>query len=142
MDISALGHRVANRVAAVRKGSRNMNDPAFFANDWLASWNAHDLERILLHYAPEIVFLSPLAQKRVGNGRVEGIVSLRAYWRAGLEAQPDLHFELLSVLQGHQCLTITYTNHRNQIVAETFEFGRDGKVVRAFACYGQAAPVR
>jgi ketosteroid isomerase-like protein len=41
-----------------------------FADEWIAAWNSHDLERVLSHYAPEIVFLSPIAQKLVGNGRV------------------------------------------------------------------------
>lgn len=106
-----------------------------FAQDWLAAWNAHDLERILAHYAPDIVFLSPVAQKRVGNGRVVGIPALRGYWGQGLAAQPDLKFELADVLIGHQCLTILYRNHRGQSAAETFEFGTDGKVVRSWACY-------
>lgn len=106
-----------------------------FAQAWIAAWNAHDLERILSHYAPGIVFLSPVAQRRVGCGRVEGIPALRAYWQAGLTSQPDLHFTLLDVLVGHDCLTILYRNHRGQTAAETFVFAADHSVVRAFACY-------
>jgi SnoaL-like domain len=106
-----------------------------FAEDWIAAWNAHDLERILSHYAAEIVFLSPVAEKRVGNGRVIGISALRGYWAAGLAVQPDLRFELTDVLAGHMCLTILYSNHRGQSAAETLEFGTDGKVVRSYACY-------
>lgn len=113
-----------------------MPDPQAFAEDWLAAWNDHDLDRILSHYAPEIVFLSPVAQARLGDGRVEGLEALGRYWRGGLDAQPALRFELLQVLTGHGCLTIRYSNHRGQAAAETFEFGPDGKVVRSFACYG------
>lgn len=113
-----------------------MPDPHAFAEAWLAAWNAHDLDRILAHYAPEIVFLSPVAQARLGDGRVEGLEALRRYWRGGLDAQPALRFALLQVLTGHGCLTILYSNHRGQTVAETFEFGPDDRVVRAFACYG------
>lgn len=112
-----------------------MPDPHAFAEDWLAAWNAHDLDRILSHYAPEIVFLSPVAQARLGDGRVEGLEALRRYWRGGLDAQPALHFELLQVLTGHDSLTIIYRNHRGQTAAETFEFGPGGKVVRSLACY-------
>ena len=114
-----------------------MNDPQAFAEEWVASWNSHDLDRILSHYAADIAFLSPLAEKRLGNGRVEGLEALRAYWRSGLESQPNLKFVLENVLTGHRCLTILYTNHRGQAVAETLEFGTDGKVVRSFACYRQ-----
>lgn len=106
-----------------------------FAEDWIAAWNAHDLDRILSHYAEEIVFLSPLAQKRVGDGRVVGIAALKDYWSQGLAAQPELHFELLDVFVGHAAVTILYRNHRGQSAAETFEFEASGKVVRSFACY-------
>lgn len=109
--------------------------PSAFAEDWIAAWNAHDLERILSHYAAEIVFLSPVAERRVGNGRVIGIPALRAYWGAGLAAQSDLRFELTEVLVGYSCLTIHYSNHRGQSAAETFEFSAEGKVVRSYACY-------
>ena len=106
-----------------------------FAQDWVAAWNAHDLEGILTHYASNVVFLSPVAQRRVGDGRVVGLPAMRAYWSQGLAAQPDLKFELADVLVGHECLTILYRNHRGQTAAETFEFGADGKVVRSYACY-------
>jgi ketosteroid isomerase-like protein len=29
-----------------------------FADEWIAAWNSHDLDRVLSHYAPEVVFLS------------------------------------------------------------------------------------
>jgi hypothetical protein len=110
-------------------------DPHAFAEDWVSAWNSHDLDRILSHYSPEIVFLSPIAQQRTGNGRVVGLPALRSYWAQGLAAQPDLRFEILEVLLGHECLTIRYRNHRGRSVAETFEFGTKGDVVRSFACY-------
>lgn len=106
-----------------------------FAQDWIAAWNAHDLERILAHYVADVVFLSPVAQRRVGDGRVVGIPALRSYWSQGLAAQPELKFELVDVLVGQQCLTILYRNHRGQTAAETFEFGAGDKVVRSYACY-------
>lgn len=107
-----------------------------FAEDWIEAWNARDLERILSHYAPDIVFLSPVAERRLGNGRVEGIAALREYWRGGLAAVPELRFELEAVLSGHQCLTILYRNQTRQQVAETVEFNAAQQVVRSVACYG------
>lgn len=113
----------------------NVDDARKFAEEWIASWNAHDLERILSHYSSDVVFLSPVAERRLGNGRVMGVAALRAYWAAGLAAQPNLSFELIAVLTGWQCLTILYRNHRGQTVAETAEFDLGGKVARSFACY-------
>ena len=39
------------------------------------------------------------------------------------------------VLVGFETVTLYYRNHRNQSVAETFEFNDSGRVVRAYACY-------
>lgn len=106
-----------------------------FADQWIAAWNAHDVEAVLSHYAEDIVFLTPVAQRRLGNGRVEGIAALRAYWEPALASLPDLHFEFEAVLDGHNCLTILYRNQLGR-VAETVAFNAAGKVVRSFACYG------
>ncbi|MEQ1510172.1 MAG: nuclear transport factor 2 family protein [Sphingopyxis sp.] len=106
-----------------------------FAREWVAAWNARDLERILSHYADDVIFLSPNAARVIGEGRVVGIEALRAYWRKALDAAPDLHFTLETWLVGHDALTILYTNHRGQRVAESVEFGGGGKVVRSMACY-------
>ncbi len=110
-------------------------DADAFAREWLDAWNARDLDAILVHYAEDVVFLSPVAARALGDGRVVGKESLRAYWRDRLAAQPALRFELRAVLVGHACLTILYRNHRAQDVAETFEVDAAGLVTRAFACY-------
>jgi ketosteroid isomerase-like protein len=73
------------------------SSPQAFADEWIAGWNSHDLERVLSHYASDIVFLSPIAQQLIGNGRVSGISALQSYWEKGLAAHPGLKFELLGV---------------------------------------------
>lgn len=112
-----------------------MHDPRAFAEEWIASWNAHDVERVLLHYASDIVFLSPIAQQRLGHGRVVGTEALRNYWVRALADLPDLRFEMIDLLVGHECLTILYRNERGRRAAESFEFGPDCKVIRSCACY-------
>lgn len=107
-----------------------------FAAHWISAWNSHDIDAILSHYVDDVVFLSPVAAQRTGNGRIHGREALRSYWSAGLTAQPELQFELDKVLVGFQTVTVLYRNHRNQSVAETFEFNDSGKVVSAYACYG------
>jgi predicted ester cyclase len=115
-----------------------MPDPENFARDWIDAWNRRDLDAILAHYAPQVVFLSPYAERVTGTGRVEGLDALRAYWRRGLDANPELRFEYEAVLAGYDALTILYCNHRGQRVAETVEFDNAGRVTRSVACYGTA----
>lgn len=109
--------------------------PDAFAADWIAAWNARDLERILAHYADDIVFLSPVAARVTGAGRVSGKAMLRAYWGTAFARSPDLHFTLERVYRGAEALTIAYRNQRGQAVTETFAFGPDGRVAFAAACY-------
>jgi len=54
-----------------------MIDKAFadsFAADWIESWNAHDLDRILSHYIEDFEMSSPLIIKIVGerSGTLKG----------------------------------------------------------------------
>ncbi len=41
-----------------------------FAEDWIASWNSHDMERILAHYTDDFEMSSPLSWTRLGCQRV------------------------------------------------------------------------
>jgi ketosteroid isomerase-like protein len=102
-----------------------------FAREWRANWNARDLDRVLSHYAPNVVFRSPRIAVALGNDRafVSGLTELRDYWRKALDAASELHFEVSGLFVGSDALTILYRNHRNQEVAETLVFGEDGKVI-------------
>jgi len=110
-----------------------------FAANWIKSWNAHDLERILAHYADDFDMSSPMIIQlaRDQSGTLHGKAAVRAYWSAALEQIPELHFELISVLVGVRSVTIYYKSARDRLAAEVFHFGSDGKVTSAFAHYAQ-----
>ena len=107
------------------------------AKHWVAAWNAHDLEAIMSHYDERIELISPVAEKLLGtpNGKVSGKASLRQYFQRGLEAYPELHFELQDVLAGLNSLVLYYTNQKGTRTAEFMDFGADGKVTRVVAHY-------
>ena len=110
-------------------------DPETFGAEWVAASKSRDLDRILSHYAEEIVFRTPRAVRSVGTGVIEGKAALRAYWARAFDVAPNLHFDHQSVYAGHGVVTIAYANHRGQQAAETCEFGPDGLVIRSAACY-------
>ena len=112
-----------------------MIDAQRFAAEWEAAWNAHDLDRIMGHYHPDIVFRSAKAQALVGQGELHGRADLRAYWARALERQPDLTFRVVDVFEGHDMIVITYRNHRDVLAAETLRFDAGGRVVEASACH-------
>ena len=107
------------------------------ANHWVAAWNAHDLDLIMSHYADEIELTSPVAAQLLGtpDGRVAGKSALRAYFRRGLEAYPELHFHLEDVLWGLNSVVLLYTNHKGTRTAEFMELAASGKVARVVANY-------
>jgi ketosteroid isomerase-like protein len=115
-------------------------DPAFaenFARDWVSAWNDRDIDRILAHYADDIVLHSPRVAVVLKNDapRVSGKAALRDYWTKALAASPKLFFELDDVLVGSDALTLLYTNHRDEHVAETLVFNSKGEVVLSIAAY-------
>ena len=117
-----------------------MIDRAFaeaFAEEWIAAWNAHDLERILSHYADDFEMASPLIVERMGepSGRLRGKAAIRPYWGAAT-AKREIHFTLLDVLLGVDALTILYRRETGQLVAETIAFDAARLAVRAAAHYG------
>ena len=107
------------------------------AKDWVAAWNAHDLDAIMTHYDDAVELTSPVAARLLGiaDGRVVGKTKLRAYFQRGLEAFPELHFRLEEVLWGLNSVVLYYTNQKGTRTAEFMEVSGAGKVVRVVANY-------
>jgi hypothetical protein len=110
-----------------------------FADDWVRAWNAHDLEAILSHYAPEIVLTSPVAARLLNDpsGAVAGKVALRGYFQRGLEAYPNLTFELVDVLRGISSVVLYYKNQKGTMSGEFMELDGNLRVTRVVANYGE-----
>src|SRR2546423_11139291 len=73
-----------------------------FAQHWVAAWNSHNLDEIMSHYAADVVLVSPVAARILNDpsGTVKGREAVHAYFRRGLEAYPNLTFELIDVMWG------------------------------------------
>jgi GNAT superfamily N-acetyltransferase len=112
------------------------------ARDWIAAWNAHNLDSILDHYADEIEFTSPLVPKLAGiaSGTLVGKPALRDYFRKGLEAYPELHFALKQVLVGVRSVTLSYRSVNGLDAAEVLTLNQAGKILRAMVHYSPANP--
>ena len=107
------------------------------ARHWVAAWNAHDLDLIMTHYEDAIELTSPVAAQLLGtpDGRVAGKANLRAYFRRGLEAYPELRFHLADVLWGVNSVVLCYTNQKGTRTGEFMELSANGKVARVVANY-------
>jgi predicted ester cyclase len=113
------------------------DDAWTFAREWIAAWNAHDIDLILAHYDEAVELASPVAAQllRTPEGQVIGKTSLRSYFQRGLAAYPQLHFELENVFCGLRSVVLCYTNQKGTRTAEFMEFSSSGKVIRVVANY-------
>ncbi len=120
-------------------GARPMIDSSqadHFAAEWVAAWNARDLDRILTHYASDFEMTSPniVSRKEDASGTLRGKEAVGRYWQRALDAQPELHFELEAAFPGVRSITLVYrTGFRR--AAEVLEFDEQGLVIRGNVHY-------
>lgn len=100
------------------------------ADEWIAAWNWHDLQAILRHYAPDVEFTSPFvsALSADASGTIHGRVRLRTYFQKGLDAYPDLRFELIRVLEGVGSLVLYYRSVQGLLAAEMMTVNDEGLI--------------
>ncbi len=108
-----------------------------FGQEWVNSWNSHDLDRILSHYADDFQMTSPFIVTMMNEptGTIKGKEKVRAYWAQALVRLPDLHFDLIEVLASVDSITIYYHAVLGKRAAEVLFFDDNGKVRRAVAHY-------
>ncbi len=107
------------------------------ANEWIAAWNAHDLDAIMALYAPEVVFRTPTVITTMGiaDGTVRGVAALREHFARGLARLPDLRFDLVGVYTGVRSVAITYRWHDGTPVCELHEYDEHELIERVQALY-------
>ena len=110
------------------------------ARGWIAAWNSHDIDRILSHYSDAIELTSPLVSRILGAGVnvVSGKAALRKYFLRGLDAFPDLKFELWGAYPGLDTLIVHYQSVRGLHGAEFMRIDSSARVCQVIAHY--AAP--
>jgi hypothetical protein len=108
-----------------------------FARQWVAAWNAHDLDAVLSHFTDDAEFSSPVAAQLLPEteGVLRGKPAIREYWALGLEKIPDLHFEVVQVYTGVSTIVINYRNHTGALVNEVLQLDQHGLVERGCGTY-------
>jgi SnoaL-like domain len=108
-----------------------------FASDWIDSWNARDLDRIVSHYREDLVLVSPFAARAgAPGGVIRGLPALREYFGRALQAFPQLHFEPFAALAGVDSVALHYRSVEGREAIEVMELDRDHRVRRINAHYG------
>ncbi len=108
------------------------------AKDWIEAWNAHDLERIMSHYAQDVVFEAETVRARWDNpnGTLIGIAELRKHFALGLERAPQLKFQLEQVLLAPSGYAILYRRENGNRVIDCVTLNESGQAAKVIAYYG------
>ncbi|HNX58406.1 MAG TPA: nuclear transport factor 2 family protein [Spirochaetota bacterium] len=116
-----------------------INDYTHFAEEWIDSWNAHDLDRIMSHYRDDCEITTPMIKTALGidTGTLAGKSAVRNYWRAALDKVPDLHFELIDITASVNSVALYYQSISNKKAIEVMFFDKSGKVSKGFAHYSE-----
>ena len=115
---------------------------ARMVQEWLASWNGHDLDRVMAHYAEDATFQSPTVLLRVpgSDGTVRGRAAIRELYERSLAAFPALRFELVDVIERPGGVMVLYRKHNvfaahAGLTVEVFETA-DGLIRRNVVYWG------
>jgi hypothetical protein len=136
-EVVGCGRVICKRELDDEEEAMTKEEARKLAHDWVAAWNAHDLDLIMTHYDDSIELTSPAAAQLLGtpDGKVVGKANLRAYFQRGLEAYPELHFHLEDVLWGVHSVVLYYRNQKGTHTAEFMELSANRNVARAVANY-------
>ena len=118
-------------------GNLNIEEAQAFAAEWVAAWNAHDIDAVLAHYTDDFTMTTPMIRKLLGisSGTLQGKQAVGDYWRAALRKIPDLQFSIIKTTCGVDTVSIYYNAVLGRRAIETFFFNAEGKVGKALATY-------
>ena len=115
----------------------NKIDVLKFTNEWINSWNSHDLDDILDHYSEDVEITSPMIKlaTEINAESLKGKVVVAEYWKKALERLPDLRFELIDIAEGVNSVALYYRSVMNKKTVEVMFFDQDSKVNKVVAHY-------
>jgi uncharacterized protein (TIGR02246 family) len=107
------------------------------ATEWIAAWNARDVERVLRLYTEDAEMTSPyiVALGFDASGTLRGKDRLRAYWSKALTLRPNLHFTLLETFLSPDSVALLYRNDLGKQVCEYLRLDDAGLIGQASGNY-------
>ena len=117
--------------------SKSQTELTALGREWVAAWNARDLERVLALYADDFEMTSPhiVGLGFDASGTLRGKDKVRKYWAFALASVPDLHFDLIDVYTSPDSLVVFYSNERGGKVCEYLRLNAAGKIAQGSGNY-------
>jgi hypothetical protein len=106
------------------------------ATGWINAWNSGDLDKILDHYADDVVLYSAAAKRRWNTigGKLIGKQSVENHFRKAFEEVPGIRLEFMKILAGMEGILLIYKRENGATTADLVLLNENGKIkeVRVF----------
>ena len=108
-----------------------------YAEQWIDSWNSHDIDRIMSFYADSICHITPKLTMLFGSAShaIKDKQALRDYFTSTLKRSPELHFTLRDVFAGAESIVICFDSTTGIYVAVVLILDEQMKVTQYMAHY-------
>jgi hypothetical protein len=112
-------------------------DARSHADQWLAGWNAHDLDAVMACYADDVEFAAPTVVTRWArpDGRLSGKVELRRHFERGMHLAPELTFTEEAFLTSPGGYALFYRRENGNRALDVVELDQQGRAGRVRAFY-------
>ncbi|MFI6517519.1 nuclear transport factor 2 family protein [Spirillospora sp. NPDC050679] len=112
------------------------------ADQWLAAWEARDLDAIMACYSEEVDFAATTVVTRWDrpDGRLRSKAELRHHFERGLGLAPELRFVEEAFLTSPGGYALLYRRENGNRALDVVELDQHGRAARVRAFYEQAQP--
>lgn len=115
----------------------SLREAKAFAEEWITTWNSHDLDRIMDYYADSFQHVTPKLMMLFGASThtITDKKDLRDYFEAGLKRAPELRFTLREVYVGAESVMIVFSSTTGVTVALMLVLDHNMKITQYRAHY-------
>jgi len=115
----------------------NPKDAQRYAEQWIDSWNSHDIDSIMSFYADSICHITPKLTMLFGSASntIKDRDQLREYFKATFKRSPELHFTLKEVFAGTESIIICFDSTTGICVAVVLILDNNMKITQYIAHY-------
>ncbi|MFB4301085.1 nuclear transport factor 2 family protein [Actinomadura sp. NTSP31] len=110
------------------------------ADQWLAGWEARDLDAVMACYSEDVDFVASTVVTRWDrpDGQLRGKAELRRHFERGLELAPELRFIEEAFLTSPGGYALLYRRENGNRALDVVELDQHGQAARVRAFYEQA----
>jgi ketosteroid isomerase-like protein len=114
-----------------------MPDARTCAKEWVAAWNAHDLDQIMAHYAADVILEAQTVVSRwkKPDGRLVGKEELRKHFALGLQLSPQLKFTIEDIFLAPSGYALLYRRENGNRAIEAVTLNNEGLATRVTVYY-------